>query len=138
MAAPVHFEVLATRAEYRPVGSLTLSEAVGLVADAISHARWLSIRRLLVVGLGAHLHELPTDMERVFMGQAWARAASGSALRIAFVFRREWIHPRKIGVLVAANRGMLGDVFNNETEALAWLEVETPTAHRTSLELPRT
>jgi len=38
------------------------------------------------------------------------------------VTREEIIDPQKIGVLMAQNRGVSGDVFGSETEALAWLD----------------
>ncbi len=37
-------------------------------------------------------------------------------------FFPEIIDPQKIGVLMAQNRGVNGDVFTNETDALAWLD----------------
>jgi hypothetical protein len=41
---------------------------------------------------------------------------------VALVARPELIDPQKIGVLMAQNRGVLGDVFTNEADALLWLD----------------
>ena len=41
---------------------------------------------------------------------------SGSSRRTAL------IDPEKIGVLMAQNRGAIGDVFTNEAEAIVWLD----------------
>jgi preprotein translocase subunit YajC len=37
------------------------------------------------------------------------------------VARAEMIDPKKFGVTVAANSGLVGDVFESEEKALAWL-----------------
>jgi hypothetical protein len=38
------------------------------------------------------------------------------------VARAEMIDPRKFGVTVAANRGLMSDIFTTEAEARAWLD----------------
>ena len=43
-------------------------------------------------------------------------------MRVALIARPELIDPQKIGVLMYQNRGGNGDVFTNESEALAWLD----------------
>ena len=37
------------------------------------------------------------------------------------VARAEMIDPNKFGVTVAANRGLVSNIFTTETEARAWL-----------------
>ena len=54
----------------------------------------------------------------------WAESA-GSGLRVAMVARAELIDPEKIGVLMAQNRGVAGDVFTTEAAAIAWLDART-------------
>ena len=49
----------------------------------------------------------------------------GGALRVAIVARPELIDPQKTGVLMAQNRGVNGDVFEHEADALAWLDAES-------------
>lgn len=119
---PEYFTVLPDRAELRPVGRFGLPELVRMVSEAIAHAGLLGVKRLLIVGTGVEAMERPTDMDRVFMGQDWARANSGNALRIAMVIPQHLIHPQKLGLLVASNRGLTGEVFPEEEAALAWLE----------------
>ena len=46
----------------------------------------------------------------------------GRRMRVAIVTRPELIDTQKIGMLMAQNRGVNGDVFAHETEALAWLD----------------
>jgi hypothetical protein len=43
-------------------------------------------------------------------------------MRVAVVARPELIDPQKIGVLMAQNRGVNGDVFSTESAAIAWLD----------------
>jgi hypothetical protein len=38
------------------------------------------------------------------------------------VARAEMIHPQKFGVLVAANLGLVSNIFTTEVEARAWLD----------------
>jgi hypothetical protein len=43
---------------------------------------------------------------------------------VALVARPEHIHPEKFGVKVASDRGMRGNVFTSEHDALEWLLAE--------------
>ena len=63
----------------------------------------------------------PTLSERFFLIEEWAHAADGT-LPVALVVRPEMIDPKRFGVTVARNRGMVTDVFASETEAVAWLD----------------
>ena len=48
------------------------------------------------------------------------------------VVRAEIIDPQKIGVVMAQNRGVSGDVFTSEAAAIAWLDLKTGTGTNTS------
>lgn len=122
MSLPEYFTVLPDRAEFRPLGRIALPVLVRMVSEAIAHAGLLGVKRLLIVGTGIDELERPSDMDRVFTGQDWARANSGNALRIALVIPQHLIHPQKLGLLVASNRGLTGEVFAAEEAAPAWLE----------------
>lgn len=104
-----------------PTGERTLLEAEALIADAISACRDRGIERLLVDATGMTGVPIPTLVERFLIAEEWAQA-SGGAVIVALVVRAEYIHPRKFGVSVATDRGMVTDVFTSETEALRWLE----------------
>jgi hypothetical protein len=45
----------------------------------------------------------------------------GRMLRLAVVARPEMIDPHQFGVTVAANRGLVSNIFTAEAEAIAWL-----------------
>jgi hypothetical protein len=42
-------------------------------------------------------------------------------VKCALVVRPELMDPEKFEVTVATNRGMIGNVFDSEKEAVAWL-----------------
>ena len=62
----------------------------------------------------------PDTFERFLMAVEWAEEAK-AGLRLALVARPELIHPQKFGVLVAANRGLVSNIFATEAGARAWL-----------------
>jgi hypothetical protein len=54
------------------------------------------------------------------MVEQWARESS-SMVVAAMVASPEYIHPQKFGVRVAADLGLVADVFTSESDALRWL-----------------
>lgn len=121
MSAPDNFEFVAGRGFYRPVGSVTLKEAIDLVSAAIAFVREQGIDELLVNISALTGFAPPTLAERYFLIEEWA-AASGGKVRLAMVARAELIDPDKIGVLAAINRGLVSNIFVTEDEALTWLD----------------
>jgi hypothetical protein len=63
----------------------------------------------------------PDTFQRFLAAVGWAESAGGR-LRLSMVARAEMIDPAKFGVTVAANRGLVSNVFTTEAEALAWLD----------------
>lgn len=61
-----------------------------------------------------------TTLERYKNGMIGARLAPYVG-RVAVLARAEAIDPEKIGVVVARNRGLTVDVFDDRLAALAWL-----------------
>ena len=121
MAAPDSFEQRGTRGFCRPVAIVTFEQAIDRVADAMRYAREIGLTDLLVNTHGLTGFPTPSTFARYSLAVKWAESAGG-ALRVALVTRPEIIDPQKIGVLMAQNRGVNGDVFTNETDALAWLD----------------
>lgn len=115
------FEQLGKRGFYRPSARVSFEQAVEMVAAAMRHARALGLTDLLVNTKGLVGFGQPSIFARHSLAVEWARSA-GPTLRVALVARPEVIDPQKIGVLMAQNRGVLGDVFLNEAEALTWLD----------------
>jgi hypothetical protein len=120
MTKPEHFEVVEGRGVFRPIGEITQAEGVRLITSAIIYSREQELHQLLVVTTGFTGLAPSSIAERYFFVREWA-AAAGPHLRIAMVARPELIDPEKFGVTVAANAGLIGDVFTSEHEALAWL-----------------
>ena len=116
-----HFEQVGKRGIYRPLGNVTFERAVDLVAEAMRLARSLGLQELLVNTSGFTGFSAPSIFARHALAVKWAESA-GAGLIVAMVARPELIDPEKIGVLMAQNRGAMGDVFTSEVAALAWLD----------------
>lgn len=114
------FEQIGMRGFYRPTGSATFERGVDLVVNAMVVARESGCLDLLVNVYGLTGIQPPTVFARYDLAVKWARSA-GPTLRVAMVSPAELIDHEKIGVLMAQNRGVIGDVFTNEAEAIAWL-----------------
>jgi hypothetical protein len=124
MKTPEYFEQIGQRGFYRPIGVVTFELAVEMVSEAMNFARSLKLADLLV-----NTHDLtgfasPSVFARYALAVKWAQSAAGS-LRVALVVRPELMDPQKIAVLMAQNRGVAGDAFLTEAEALAWLDGTT-------------
>ncbi|MEJ0086005.1 MAG: hypothetical protein WDO72_10000 [Pseudomonadota bacterium] len=115
------FEQIGKRGFYRPSARVSFEQAVEMVAGVMREARRLELIDLLVNTKGLVGFGQPSIFARHSLAVEWARS-SGPNLRVALVARPEVIDPQKIGVLMAQNRGVAGDIFTNEAEALAWLD----------------
>ena len=118
MSAPEFFKTLGSRGFYRPMAIGTFEQAIERVATAMRWTRERGLADLLVNTDGLTGFPAPSTFARYALAVKWAESAGG-ALRVALVARPEIIDPQKIGVLMAQNRGVNGDVFTNETDALA-------------------
>ena len=121
MADPDNFVLEEGRALYRPVGSVSFDEAVVLVRAEIAAARRNRVRHLLVNTTALTGFSSPEQFERFLAAVAWAEESRGS-VHLAMVARAEMIHPQKFAVLVAANLGLVSNIFTTEVEAHAWLD----------------
>ena len=120
MKAPEHFEVMDGYCCYRLQGHGPLEEAAGKVIEVITFSRQQKMRNLLVDTTGWTGHKSPDTLERYYVAQAFAEAAHGE-VKVAMVVRPEMMDPDKFEVTVAKNRWLVGNVFDSEKDALAWL-----------------
>jgi len=120
MEAPKDFEVMEGYCCYRLSGHGPLAEAAGKVIEAITFARAQGMHKLLIDTTNWTGHQSPDTLERYTWGQAFAEAAA-SAVKLAMVVRPEMVDPDNFEVTVARNRGLLGNVFDSEKDALTWL-----------------
>jgi len=118
--APEHFEVMEGYSCYRLSGHGPLEEAASKVIEAITFSREQKMRNLLIDTTGWTGHKSPDTLERYYVAQAFAEAAL-SEVKVAMVVRPEMMDPDKFEVAVARNRWLVGNVFDSEKEALAWL-----------------
>jgi hypothetical protein len=105
---------------FRPRGKSSLVEAVDLVSRAIAHCRERQAYRLLVNTTGLVGVPVPTLVDRFLMVEDWAQEAMGTVV-VALVVSPEYIHPRKFGVKVALQFGLVCDVYASEDDASTWL-----------------
>jgi hypothetical protein len=105
---------------FRPRGRYSLVEAVDLVSKAIAHCRKRSVSKLLVDATGLVDLPMPTLVDRFLMVEDWAGESEGTVV-VAMVVPEEYIHPRKFGVKVALQFGLICDVYSSEEDASAWL-----------------
>jgi len=119
-----NFEQVGRRGFFRPVGMMSWEQAVEVVGEGMRHARSLELVDLLVNTMGLAGFPTPDVFARYSLASKWAENA-GATLRVALVARADLIDPQKIGVLMAQNRGVNGDVFSTESAAIAWLDNAT-------------
>jgi hypothetical protein len=118
--APEGFESFDDYSRYRLEGHGSLAEAAAKVIEVITYCREQSKRRLMVDATRWTGHSNPSAAERFDWAELFA-AAAGVAVKCALVVRPELMDPHKFEVTVATNRGMMGNVFDSEKEALEWL-----------------
>ena len=116
-----HFEHVGKRGFYRPIGTVTFDRAVEMAAESMRHARALELMDLMINSIGLVGFPSPDDFQRYALAKKWAESA-GATLAVALVCRPEVMDPQKIALLMAQNRGVAGDVFLNELDALSWLD----------------
>ena len=121
MNKPVNFEITGKRGFYRPAGKVSFEQALDMVAAAIVFAREQGLGSVLVNTSGFTGISPPSIFARHQLAVKWAEAA-GAGLHVALVARPELIDPEKIGVVMAQNRGVSGDVFTTEIAAITWLD----------------
>lgn len=105
---------------YRPCGKHSLVEAVDLISRAIALCRERDVTTLLVNATGFTDVPHPTLVDRFLMVEDWADESRGVVI-VALVASPEYLHPRKFGVKVAKQFGLICDVFTSEDQASAWL-----------------
>jgi hypothetical protein len=115
-----HLEIVDGICEARPRGECSLVEAVEIVTSAIAYCRDRRIPKLLVDGTGLVGVPIPSLVDRFLMVEEWAQEAQ-SMVMVALVVPAEYIHPQKFGIRVAADFGLVADVYTSETDALRWL-----------------
>lgn len=115
-----HLEVGEGICQFRPCGECSLVDAVDLITSAIAYCRGQSIDKLLVDVTGLVGVAIPSLVDRFLMVEEWAREGKGVVV-VAMVARAEYIHPKKFGVKVAADFGLVLDVYTSETDAFRWL-----------------
>ncbi|OAI42201.1 hypothetical protein AYO41_04660 [Verrucomicrobia bacterium SCGC AG-212-E04] len=111
------------RGLYRPVASVSFDGAVILVRAAIAAARKNELRDLLVDTTTLTGFSSPDRFDRFLAAVAWSEESKGS-VRLAMVAKAEMIHPQKYAVTIAADLGLVSNIFTTEEKARAWLDAQ--------------
>jgi len=119
-AGSIAFDFIGDIAVFRIVGKYTLPAGIELIRKGIAQARAQRITRLMVVVTETAGYDVPSLSMRLSIMRLWADAAGGS-VRLVIVCRPEFIDPHKFGVTMAADFGMVANVFDTEDEAMGWL-----------------
>lgn len=125
MHLPEHLEVIEGICRFHPRGECSLVEAVDLISSAIGYCRARSIPKLLVNGTGLVGIPVPSLVDRFLMVEEWAQKGR-SFVVVVLVVDVKYIHPEKFGVKVAADFGLICDVYDSEPHALEWLSSAVP------------
>ena len=121
MDALTNFEMAGGRGYFRPSGAVTLDQVVDMIDAALAFARAQGLHEVVVNVTALTGFAAPTVLERYRFSSRWASTVGGR-VRVALVACPELIDPQRFGVTVAANRGMAGNVFVSEADAVAWLD----------------
>jgi hypothetical protein len=108
--------------------------ALDAVAGAIRGAVAQGHPHLLIEALDVAFGP-PELLDRLRMARAWAEAADGR-LRVAMVVRPEFIDPERFTVVAASNFGLASQVFEQESDALAWLRAELDADRQRASSMP--
>lgn len=108
--------------------------AMDAVAGAIRGAVAQGHPHLLIDGLDVAFGP-PELLDRLRMARSWAEAADGR-LRVAMLVRPEFIDPERFAVVAASNFGLASQVFEQESDALAWLRAELEADRRRASSRP--
>jgi hypothetical protein len=118
--SPEFFSLHENYAECRPVGELSLEEAVKLIDDSLRYCLENDVTRLLADISATMGLPSPSLTDRFWLITKWAESAQGF-VTLAVVAPRDIIHPEKLGEVFAANRGLDGGIFADKNEAINWL-----------------
>jgi hypothetical protein len=111
------------RGLYRPVASVSFDGLVNLVRAAIAAARKNGLRDLLVDTTALTGFSSPDKFHRFLAAVAWSDESKGG-VRLAMVAKAEMIHPQKYAVTIAADLGLMSNIFTTEVKARAWLDAQ--------------
>jgi hypothetical protein len=120
LTPPEFLERIGARAFYRPVFTAGFHEALRRCAAAVQWAREQGCSDMLVNVQGVTGMEAINAFMKYEVAVSWAQAAG--SMRVALVVPESLMDPQKFALLMAHNRGVNGDAFVTEAEALRWLD----------------
>jgi hypothetical protein len=115
-----HFSYESNYACYRPVAEVDLTQAIDMVDRALRLCSEDHVAGLLVDIRQLTGFTQPSPTERYWFTKKWAETADGK-VTLVMISRPELMDPERIGVTMARNRGLIADVFIDESDAVKWL-----------------
>ena len=119
LTPPEFVELVGDRAFFRPVLTTDFHDALRRCMAAVQWARDAGCNDMIVNVRGISGMEAITTFMRYEVAVAWAQSAG--TMRVALVVPEHLMDPNKFALLMAQNRGVNGDAFVSEAEALQWL-----------------
>jgi len=115
-------------AVFAPRVEVRLEQAVEMICEVIVFCRERGINALLIDARELYGFSQPSVVDRYWFARKWASETEGEVV-LSFIQRPEMIDPERIGTTIAANAGLIANVFENEGDARAWLtsNVHMPT-----------
>lgn len=107
-------------AAFVPRVEVRLEQAVEMISEAIVFCRERDINALLIDARELYGFSQPSVVDRYWFARKWASETEGKVV-LSFIQRPEMIDPERIGTTIAANAGLIANVFENEADARAWL-----------------
>ncbi len=105
---------------FAPEAEVSLEAAVEMISGAIQYCRASRIDGLLIDARKLHGFPPPSVTDRYWFIRRWAEESAGQVV-LSFIQRPEMIDPEQIGITIAANAGLIANVFENKDDARAWL-----------------
>ena len=117
---PTYLTLGSDYASYRPDAEVPLADAVDMIDEAVRFCRENGHQLLFIDIRKLKGFPSPSTTDRFWLMKKWAESAGGDVV-ISMVAPPEIIDEEKIGVTMAANRGLVANIFAAESEAIEWL-----------------
>lgn len=115
------FHVHQARAVYCPRGNANAYQLADMITNALQRAYGEGAVAVLVNVRAMTGFESPGAAYRRWAVRRWS-ATVRNKLCVAMVAQRQHISPEKVGLLVAAEEGLDASIFEQECDAIAWLD----------------
>jgi hypothetical protein len=107
-------------ARYSPQAHVTWEACSEMVTNVAAFCRDQGVKRLLIDARGLVGFRPPDTIDRYFISRQLALESAGH-IKIAVLTTPDLVDAERYGIKVAQMRGLAGELFTSEPEALEWL-----------------